>query len=171
MDDTERILYNERLSSNKTLGLFAVLCLILGALAVWRVAAVRLDGFAIALFALSAFFLFYVFNYRSLVIRLTPTTLTLKFGVFRWQVPIENIAACSPDHIHGFMYYGGAGIHFMMIDKRYRASFNFLEYPRVLIAFKEKVGPVRDLSFTTQQPEKLIQLIEQLITDNSPDHS
>mgnify|MGYP000900013350 CR=1 FL=1 len=33
-----------------------------------------------------------------------------------------------------FLRYGGAGIHFMSIRGRYRASFNFLEYPRVVIA-------------------------------------
>jgi hypothetical protein len=58
------------------------------------------------------------------------------------------------------MKYGGAGIHFMFIRDRYRASFNFLEYPRVVIAFKKKVGPVRDISFSTRKPEDVIQLIQ-----------
>lgn len=59
------------------------------------------------------------------------------------------------------MRMGGAGIHFMSIRKRYRASFNFLEYPRVVIAFKRKVGPVQDISFSTRQPEKVIRLIQE----------
>jgi hypothetical protein len=58
------------------------------------------------------------------------------------------------------MKMGGAGIHFMFIRKRYRASFNFLEYPRVVIAFKRKAGPVQDISFSTRRPDDLIRLIQ-----------
>jgi hypothetical protein len=58
------------------------------------------------------------------------------------------------------MKYGGAGIHFMLIHKRYRVSFNFLEHPRVVIALKRKAGWVRDVSFSTCQPNELIQLIQ-----------
>jgi hypothetical protein len=55
----------------------------------------------------------------------------------------------------------------MMIDTRYRASFNFLEYPRVVLAFKRSIGPVVDLSFSTKRPDELIQLINPMISDPS----
>jgi hypothetical protein len=79
-------------------------------------------------------------------------------------VPLDNIEACCLDDVPIFMRMGGAGIHFMIIRKRYRASFNFLEYPRVVIAFKRKVGPVRDISFSTQQPNDILRLIQQEIS-------
>jgi len=44
------------------------------------------------------------------------------------------------------------------VDGRYRASFNFLEYPRVVIALRGK-RRVRDISFTTRQPDKVLRLI------------
>jgi hypothetical protein len=47
----------------------------------------------------------------------------------------------------------------MYIGGRYRVSFNFLEYPRVLISLKRS-GIVRDVSFTTRQPERLVTLLE-----------
>ena len=47
----------------------------------------------------------------------------------------------------------------MNVRNRYRASFNFLEYPRVVIAFKKKAGLVRDISFSTRQPEEIMRLI------------
>ena len=62
------------------------------------------------------------------------------------------------------MKYGGAGIHFMMIGKRYRASFNFLEYSRVVIALKNKVGLVQDISFSTRQPEEILKLVREAIS-------
>jgi hypothetical protein len=58
------------------------------------------------------------------------------------------------------MKYGGAGIHFMFVHKRYRASFNFLEHPRVVIGLKRKAGLVKDISFSTCQPNELIRLVQ-----------
>jgi hypothetical protein len=59
------------------------------------------------------------------------------------------------------MRMGGAGIHFMSIRKRYRASFNFLEHPRVVIAFKRKAGLVRDISFSTRHPDDVLRRIQE----------
>jgi len=55
---------------------------------------------------------------------------------------LDNVEGCCLDDIPMLMRMGGAGIHFMLIRKRYRASFNFLEHPRVVIAFKKKEGLV-----------------------------
>jgi hypothetical protein len=74
-------------------------------------------------------------------------------------VALENVESCLLDDVPLLMRMGGAGIHFMFIRKRYRASFNFLEYPRVVIAFKKPAGPVRDISFSTRQPERIRQLV------------
>jgi hypothetical protein len=52
----------------------------------------------------------------------------------------------------------------MFVRKRYRASFNFLEYPRVVIAFKNKVGPVRDLSFSTSRPDDVLRFLQEAIS-------
>ena len=49
----------------------------------------------------------------------------------------------------------------MSIRRRYRASFNFLEYPRIVITFKRKVGPVRDISFSTRQPDELLRSLQE----------
>jgi hypothetical protein len=64
------------------------------------------------------------------------------------------------------MKYGGAGIHFMFIHQRYRASLNFLEHSRVVIELKRKAGPVRDISFSTCRPNELIQRIQRTIAAN-----
>ncbi len=54
---------------------------------------------------------------------------------------------------------GGAGIHFTWIKGKYRAFFNFLEYPRVVIFLKKKHGVVCEIAFSTEQPEKVIEII------------
>jgi len=151
--------YVEKLSSRRTGLLFITLTILFFLLFLWRVNVSGLNAFAVVLLIFSCFFLFYVLNYRTLVIRITAKNLTLTFGIFTWVVSLNNIESCSLDQIPIFMRYGGAGIHFMMIRKRYRASFNFLEYPRVIVAFKKKVGPVRDISFSTRQPEEVLRVI------------
>ena len=156
------MVYEERLTSKRTLALFAALTAFFGSLLIWRMSARGLCGWGIIFLVLAIIFLFYTINYRVLRIRLTDQTLTLNFGVFSWRIEAENIEICAQDQLPAFKQYGGAGIHFMVVDGRYRASFNFLEYPRIVIAFKHRVGPVQDISFSTRQPEKLLALIQQI---------
>jgi hypothetical protein len=158
------LLYEERITSNWTLALFMALAAVFFLLFIWRVNARSLDILAGVLLLLSAVFLFYTLNYRTLIIRLTAESLKLKFGVFTWTVPLENVAECRlDDNIPALIKYGGAGIHFYSLRERYRASFNFLEHPRVVIAFKEKVGPVRDLSFSTRRPDDVLRLVKEAV--------
>ena len=90
----------------------------------------------------------------------------LTFGIFTWRVPLDNVAECRLDDIPLMMRMGSVGIHFMTIRKRYRASLNFLEHPRVVIAFKRKAGPVRDISFSTRRPEAVLRLIQKAVSAN-----
>ncbi len=156
----DQVLYEERLSSNKTQALFLGLTALFGGLYARRKRAGRCGRLTAALGVFAGLFAFYVLNFRTLLIQLTPAALTLTFGVFRWVAPLGNVAACGQDELPTVMRLGGAGIHFMVIRGRYRASFNFLEYPRVVIAFRQPVGPVRDLSFSTRHPEELCGLIQ-----------
>jgi hypothetical protein len=119
------------------------------------------------LLCLAIIFLFYSLNYIILTVHLTSKVLTLIFGIFKWRVPMENVQECNLDEIPPFLKYGGAGIHFMVVRERYRASFNFLEYPRVVIAFKRKIGLVRDISFSTPHPDEVKRLIQAAISAES----
>jgi len=168
VDQTKNIIYSERISSTKTEALFLALMIFFLLLFAWRLNAGSLNFFGVAFFGLFIVFLFYSLNYRTLVIHLTPDSLKLKFGIFLWTVPLDNVEVCQLDELPTLMKYGGAGIHFMTIRKRYRASFNFLEYPRVVIAFKNKVGPVRDISFSTCHPEEIIRLIQDRMDAYNP---
>jgi hypothetical protein len=123
-----------------------------------------LDILAVAFICLFIIFLFYSLNYRTLLIHLTTDSLKLSFGIFTWTIPLDNIQEYSLDELPVIMKYGGAGIHFMFVRKRYRASFNFLEYPRIVIAFKRKVGFVLDISFSTRQPDDILRFIQQVIS-------
>ena len=161
---TEDYIYEEKLSSNRTTILFVTLALLFLLLLVWRVLAAGPGFLAIVFFLLFSFFLFYTLNYRRLIIRLTPEFLKLTFGIFKWTVPLDTIEDCSLDDTPMWRI-GGAGIHFTSIRKRYRAIFNFLEYPRVVIKLKEKRGPVWDIAFSTRRPERVKIFIREAISE------
>jgi hypothetical protein len=168
---TEKIIYCERISSNRTEALFLALAALFLLLSAWRVTVGSLDALAGAFLFFFALFAFYSVNYRNLVIRLTPESLKLKFGIFTWNVPFDNIENSRIDELPAVMKYGGAGIHFMSIRKRYRASFNFLEYPRVVVTLKRKTGAVRDISFSTRRPDDVLRLIQNAVPAKLPTQS
>ena len=162
--DADGIIYYEKVTSKRTEWLFVGLTGLFFLLFAWRVKANAWNGFAVVFLVFFCFFLFCSINYRILLIRITSESLKLAFGIFRWTVPLAKIERCSLDEIPPLMEYGGAGIHFMFVRNRYRASFNFLEHPRVVIAFKRKVKPVRDISFSTRRPMEILQIIREAIS-------
>jgi hypothetical protein len=161
---TAKLIYSEELSSTRTQILFVALTVLFGALALWRIRAARASRLAGLFLFFAAFFLFYVLNYRTLVIRLTPATLKLHFGLLTWTVPLDNVASCGHDKLPALQRLGGAGVHFMMVGQRYRVSVNFLQYPRVVIGLKRKTGLVQDVSFSTRSPDHVIQHVRALMT-------
>jgi hypothetical protein len=150
--------YDERISSNRTEALFLSLTLLFLLLSVWRMNAVGFNLWTGIFVVIFIFFLFYSLNYRTLTIQLTPDVLELHFGLFTWMIPLDNVENCSLDET-SLWRIGGAGIHFTPMHGRYRAMFNFLEYPRVVIALKRKKELVRDIAFTTRHPEDVLRLI------------
>ena len=164
---TDNHIYEERVSSNKTEALFLGFTILFLMLLIWRMSTGSPDILSAIFFFVFVFFLFYSVNYRTLIIRLNPESLKLKFGIFTWTIPLDNVGECRLDDLPVLMRYGGAGIHFMFIRKRYRASFNFLEHPRVVIALRRRVGIVRDISFSTQRPGDVIQLVQNAISAQS----
>jgi hypothetical protein len=156
----DNTIYEERVSSDRTEALFLCLTTLFLMLLIIRMNTGSLDILGAAFFVLFVLFFFYAVNYRTLMIRLTPESLKLKFGIFTWTIPLDNVGECRLDELPVLMRYGGAGIHFMFFRKRYRASFNFLEHPRVVIALNRKVKIVQDISFSTRRPDDVIRLLQ-----------
>ena len=160
----DEFIYTEKLQSNITTGLFVFLAAFFLALFGWRVTTVGWK-FTPGLFLfLALFFLLYVFNYRTLRIMISEETLYLRFGLVRWRTKLNNIRQCNLDEPPVWIKYGGAGVHFAMVLGTYRAFFNFLEGPRVLVTYKEKQGLVQALCFSSYQPERVLEILKGRIT-------
>ena len=153
------IIYQEVVTSRKTSLFFLALAAEALAFGTWRLQARRVGWITrIALF-FGAIFSVYTINYRELRITLDDSSLRLKFGLFSWSVPLANVADCRLDVLQPLQRYGGAGIHFMFVDGRYRVNFNFLEHPRVVVTLVHPAGPVQEVSFSTRRPDEVIQAI------------
>jgi hypothetical protein len=160
----ENVIYEERVSSSWTQALFWGLTAIFSLLLAWRTVTSGADGLGVTFLLFALVFLFYSLNYRLLVIRLSSEALRLQFGIFTWAIPLDNVqGSCADDNLPALMKYGGAGIHFMFIRGRYRASFNFLEHPRVVIALR-RPRVVRDVSFSTRYPDDVIRHLDAAVS-------
>lgn len=167
MADQNEILYRESLSSRRTQGLFIALSILFGALFIWHYIIAGFYFLSTLFLVISLFFLFYVLNYRVLHITITQHTFSLNFGLFRWRTRIENIESFTIDELPIFLMYGGAGVHFLIVKHRYRVSFNFLEYPRVVLRLKQARGWVKYVSFSSTQPQKVFTKLAMLTANNN----
>jgi hypothetical protein len=157
----EDLLYQERLISTGTQGFFLALTLVFFIPFMLRVQAVVCDWLTFALGFFAVTFLFYTVNYRMLLIQVTAQELVLKFGLFTWRESRQNIKDCALDSMAAWQYYGGAGIHYLLVRGRYRVSFNFLQYPRVMVSLKKKKGLVKDISFSSEHPQELLKVLSE----------
>jgi hypothetical protein len=103
---TDDVIYTERVSSKRTEALFVALTLLFFTLLIWRLNARRLDFLAAIFLCFFALFFFYSLNYRTLTIYLTSGSLKLTFGIFRWNVPLDNVEECCLDDIPMLMRMG-----------------------------------------------------------------
>ena len=156
--------YFERITSSGTSLLFLFLAILSFALFGWRFSLTGWRVFSGILLFLGMLFTFYVFNYRVLEITITTTHLKLKFGIVPWKTGFVNIQSIELDNSPPIIKYGGAGVHFAFVNGQYRAFYNFLEYSRILVNFKEKQGLTQALVFTTKQSDKVIEILNERIT-------
>lgn len=157
--------YCETLSSDRTEALFLALTALLLALSLRRKKVRRqpdrgLDRVTAVYLGLATFLLFYALNYRTLAIHLTRETVELRFGIFTWRIAMNNVEKAFLDET-SLWRIGGAGIHFSPIQGRYRAMFNFLDHPRIVIRLKRKQGPVREIAFSTRRPHQILRFIHE----------
>jgi hypothetical protein len=156
--------YTEKITSSGTSLLFLFLSVLFFLLFGLSISSMGFRFFP-GLFAfLGAFFALYVLNYRVLKITITASQLILKFGIISWKTSLDNIRECRLDDSPALIKFGGAGVHFAFVKGMYRIFFNFLEYPRVLVSFIKKQGPVQGLVFSTRQPGQILDILKSRIT-------
>ena len=79
-------IYHEKISSRKTEWLFVSLTILFFLLFVWRMNVSGWNGLTVAILVFACFFLFYLINYRTLIIRITSDALKLSLSVISKEV-------------------------------------------------------------------------------------
>jgi hypothetical protein len=158
--------YKEEITSGRTEALFIALMLMFLVFSVLRVNSHGIDGWLRVFAAVSVVFLFYSINYRKLIIRITPSNVKLRFGLFHWRIPLDNIESVFLDPV-SLWRIGGAGIHFSFFAGKYRVMFNFLDHDRVVLELKQKQGLIQEIAFTTRKPDVVLELLGRLTTEHS----
>ena len=159
MCTSDCLIYEEKVTSLRTEVLFIALAVLCLALFAWRVAHAGFGILTVGCLFLFVMFFFYSLNYRVLVIRISTDGLKLKFGLFGWTIPWQAVEYAYADET-SLWRISGAGIHFSFFNRRYRAMYNFLEYPRVVVTLREKRGLVREVAFSTERPDEIMRIIE-----------
>ena len=157
---TSESFYEEHISSTVTEGLFIFLTVLFLLISFIEVTYNGLNLYVVILFVLFVFFLFYSVNYRKLVIRFTPHSLELHFGLFHRVIPWECVEKCHRDDV-SIWRVGGAGIHSTRMRGQWRIMFNFLEYLRIVLLVNK--GRFSEVVFTTKDPDEVLRLINQKI--------
>ncbi|ATZ60964.2 MAG: hypothetical protein BME93_02205 [Methanosarcinales archaeon Met12] len=94
------------------------------------------NWFFLAMFLL---FLGLTVNFSNLNIKMTPRYISVGYGIFKHNIPWENIEDCYLDEASAIRY-GGWGIRIGRVKGKWRLVYNVIGGPRVVLIFKgEKI--------------------------------
>ncbi len=116
-----------------------------------------LNWFFLLMFLL---FLGVTINFNRLVIRMTPRSIAVGYGIFKHTIIWENIEGCYLDEA-STIKYGGWGIRIGRVKGKWILVYNVIRCPRVVLSLRE--GRFREFVFSTKSPEQVIKVVKQQI--------
>jgi len=105
-------------------------------------------------------FLALAITFSTLVIKLTPHSVVVGFGIIKRTIPWELIERCYVDEVTS-LRYGGWGIRIGRVRGKWRLVYNIIGAPRVVLALKR--GGFDEFVFSTKHPDEVMRLIRQRI--------
>ena len=105
-------------------------------------------------------FLGVTINFSRLVIRMTPRSIAVGYGIFKHTIIWENIEGCYSDEASTSRYEGW-GIRLGRVKGKWRLVYNIVRSPRVVLSLRE--GRFREFVFSTKNPEQVVKVVKQHI--------
>jgi hypothetical protein len=105
-------------------------------------------------------FLALAITFSTLVIKLTPHSVVVGFGMIKRTIPWDLIERCYMDEVSS-LRYGGWGIRIGRVRGKWRLVFNIIGAPRVVLALKR--GGFDEFVFSTRHPDEMVRIIRQRI--------
>ncbi len=114
------------------------------------------NWFFLAMFLL---FLGVIVNFSILSIKMTHRYISVRYGIFKHNIPWENIEDCYLDGA-SIIRYGGWGIRLGRVKGKWRLVYNILGGPRVVLSLSK--GKIfKEFVFSTNNPQKVIETVKQ----------
>jgi hypothetical protein len=105
-------------------------------------------------------FLALAITFSTLIIKLTPHSVVVGFGMIKRTIPWDLIERCYMDEVSS-LRYGGWGIRIGRVRGKWRLVFNIIGAPRVVLALKR--GGFDEFVFSTRHPDEMVRIIRQRI--------
>jgi len=100
-------------------------------------------------------------NFSRLVIKMTPQSISVGYGILRDAILWENIEDCYLDDTSA-IWYGGWGIRMGRVKGKWRHVYNVLGCPRVAVSLK-KGRFFKEFVFSTKNPEEVIKIVKERV--------
>jgi hypothetical protein len=102
-----------------------------------------------------------VINFGKLVIKATSRSITVKYGIFKREIPWKNVVDFYLDETGSLYAYGGYGIRIGKVNGKSRLVYNVLGGERVVLALKK--GRFNEFVFSTNNPDAVMDVIKSRI--------
>lgn len=106
-------------------------------------------------------FLGVTINFSRLIIRMTPQSIAVSYGIFKHTIIWGNIEDCYLDGASAIRY-GGWGIRIGKVEGKWRFVYNVMGGPRVVLSFKK--GRFSEFVFSTKSPDEVMKKIKERIS-------
>jgi len=96
-------------------------------------------------------------NFSRMKIRIDNKGIIIRYGVIKNSIPWEDVKDCSVDE-GSPLKYGGWGQRFWRVKGNFRIIYNAAAGERIAISLNS--GIVREIVFSTRDPEKVMEVIK-----------
>ena len=97
-------------------------------------------------------------NFGKLVSKATSRSITVKYGIFKREIPWKNVVDFYLDEAGSLYAYGGYGIRIGKVNGKSRLVYNVLGGERVVLALKK--GRFNEFVFSTNNPDAVMNVIK-----------
>ena len=111
-------------------------------------------------FFFSMFLLFFglTVNFSTPNIKITSQYISVGYGIFKNNIPLENIVDCYLDEA-STIRYGGWGIRIGSVKGKLKLVYNIIGVLRVMLSLNK--GKFKEFVFSTNNPQKVIKIVRQ----------
>ena len=99
-------------------------------------------------------------NFSNLNIKMSPRYVSVGYGIFKHNIPWENIEDCYLDEA-STIRYGGWGIRIGRVKGKWRLVYNVIGRPRVVLLLNK--GKFKEFVFSTNHSQKVIEIVKQKV--------